>query len=385
MIYNCDMRAWVEVDLDAVLFNYSALRSFVAPETEICCVVKADAYGHGAAKVAVELERKGVSFFAVSSLEEALELREAGITSKILILGYTSPKCADIIAKNAISQCVGSCEYADALAEEASKLGVILPIHIKIDVGMGRLGFAFVHSEYESIEQVLKTCKRNCFIHEGIFTHFPRADEGKKTKEYTLRQYERFCRVIDILQANGIEFTFKHCSNSAATLGLPGLSMDMVRVGIALYGEFPSSEVSADVKLRRTLSFKTVISNVKTVRRGDEIGYGGFFVADKEITVATVPLGYADGFLRAYAENQTPLFVAGHPCRILGRVCMDQLMIDVTDIKDVKIGDEVTVFGSGSDMSLSDFAALNKTIPYEILCTIGTRVRRVYLQGTNHE
>ncbi len=341
-------------------------------------MVKADAYGHGATTVSKYLENIGADFFAVSNIDEAIELRNADITKPILILGYTPPEHAKTLAINKISQCVYSCDYAEALAKHAKIENVKISVHIKIDTGMGRLGFVFRHDENESWNELLKVCSYDCFVYDGIFMHFPNADDALNGAEITKKQFKDFSRIIDKLQKEGITFSIKHCANTAAALNYPEYSLDMVRIGIALYGALPSSDMHDRFDLRNTLTLKTVISNLKTVQKGDAIGYGGAFIAPKDIKVATLPIGYADGFGRCNLENGTKLSVKGKLCNIIGRVCMDQLMVDVSEAGDVAIGDEVVVFGYGSEIGLDEFANINKTIPYEILCNIGARVPRIY-------
>lgn len=372
-------RSWAEIDLDGIAHNFHSVRSLVSHKTKICCVVKANAYGHGAAEVARRLEREGADLFAVSTLREAVELREADIKRDILILGYTDPEFADVIAKNNMVQCVYSEEYAHALAESARKLDVKLRVHIKIDVGMGRIGFVFTHGASESVEELLRVCRIERFIIEGIFTHFPGYCGEEADNDSRFSQYARFNDVIEGLKREGIEFKIKHCANSATLFSHPQFAMDMVRVGIALYGDNPAKEVPQDFSLRPTFTLKSVISHVKEVCRGDRIGYGGAYIAEDNIKVATVPIGYGDGFRRSYAENSSSISVHGTLCKVIGRVCMDQLMIDVTNVEKLSIGEEVIIFGEGSPISLSDFAEKNNTISYEILTAVTPRVERIYV------
>ena len=371
-------RTWVEVNLDGIEHNYKVIRNIVPKQSKICCVVKADAYGHGAIHVAKHLEKLGADFFAVSNIDEALQLRYADVTSPILILGYTPPERAKTLAVQNISQCIYSYDYAVALAQQAKTANVKIPIHIKIDTGMGRLGFVFRHSREESLDLLLNVCSYDCFYPEGIFTHFPTADEGEKGRIATKDQFSHFCSVIDNLSAKGIRFKIKHCSNSAAILDYPEYSLDMVRLGISLYGALPSMEIKNIPDLQSTITLKTVVSNVKNVKKGDTIGYGGAYSAPRDMKIATIPMGYADGFHRINYKNGTQLLVNGKLCNIVGRICMDQLMLDIDGVPNVKIGDEVVVFGSEGAIDLYTFAQRNDTIPYEVLCTIGARVPRFY-------
>lgn len=375
---NFNDRTWAEVDLDAIEYNYRMMRAALPRGARICCVVKADAYGHGGGRVASLLESLGADFFAVSNLDEALALRRADITSKILVLGYTPPNRAIELKEYGISQCVYSTEYANALASYASEGGFKLSVHMKIDTGMGRIGFVFRHSADESIEELSDACAHSCFILEGIFTHFPTADEADTSKPEP--QFRRFCEVTDELEKRGFSFAIKHCNNSAGSMSHPEFALDMVRLGIVLYGAHPSNKMNTHLIPRPTISLKTVVSNVKTVRKGDSIGYGAAYIAPKDMRVATLTIGYADGIRRANSDNGTPILINGQLCRIVGRICMDQLMVEVDRVENIAIGDEVTVFGNGG-ISLSQFAEYNQTIAYEILSQIGARVPRFYLRN----
>lgn len=369
-------RAWAEIDIDALRHNYKTLRRIVPSTSKICCIIKADAYGHGAVPVARLYESLGADFLAVSNIEEAMTVRRAGINLPMLILGYTHPSCAEMLAKNDISQCVYSYEYGKALEEQARCSNVKIKIHLKLDVGMGRIGFILRENDNTSFEEALEICRSPYFVAEGIFTHFPMADEGERGIEVTKKQFNEFCASINKFKENGINFPIRHCSNSAATVKFPEYSLDMVRVGVSLYGISPQ-----DVGLKNTLSLKTVVSNIKSLKKGDTVGYGSEYVADKEITVATLPIGYADGFKRENLKNNSLISVNGKLCQITGRICMDQTMIDITGIKNVRVGDEVVIYGNGSTVSLAAFSENNKKIPYETMCEISARVPRVYCEG----
>ena len=375
-------RAWAEISLDNIEHNYREIRKRVPRSAKICCVVKADAYGHGSVSVSKRLQIAGVDFFAVSNIDEALQLRESGITASILILGYTPAERINDLAQNNISQCVYSYDYAMLLVQNAKQNNVKIPIHIKIDSGMGRLGFVFRHGE-KDFDELIDVCSRDCFILEGIFTHFPTADGGKNTESATRSQFECFMAVIDELERRGKRFKFRHCANSAATLDYPEFSLDMVRVGIALYGTLPSQDMNTDITLKPTFTLKTVISNIKCVKKGDTIGYGAEFVSKKDMKVAVLPIGYADGYRRINYNNNTKVYLNGKACDIVGRVCMDQIMIDLGTESDANIGDEVVLFGEGAQISLWEFSKNNLTIPYEILCSISDRVPRFYFGDNN--
>lgn len=374
-------RTWAEVDLDALEYNYKLLRDITPDDAKICCTVKADAYGHGSVRVAQLYERLGAGYLAVSNIKEALILRDNNISLPILILGYTDPSCAKILAEKNISQCVYSYDYAKALSKCAEESSVCVRIHVKLDVGMGRIGFVLDEEDSASYAQLFEACVSSNFIAEGIFTHFPMASEGNKDADITASQYNRFCNVISRLERDGVSFDIKHCSNSAAGIKYPQFSLNMVRYGIALYGALPSDDI-ADIGLKNTLSLKTVISNVKTVKVGQSISYGSEYTAKKDITVATLPIGYDDGFRRENYPNHTPISVNGVLCGITGRVCMDQTMIDVSDAGNVKIGDEAVIYGSGSTVDLVEFSKNNSKIPYETMCEISARVPRVYIKNS---
>ncbi len=377
-------RTWACVDLDALEHNYRALRAHLPDNTKMCCIIKADAYGHGALRVAKLFEAVGADFLAVSNIEEAMTVRRGGIHTPLLILGYTHPSCAKILADNNISQCVYSYEYGKALADAAEENGIKIKIHLKVDVGMGRLGFVFRANDDTSLIDALEICRSKSFITEGIFTHFPKADEGISGEEKTKKQFARFVEIINLFSQNGVEFSIRHSSNSAAAISLPECSLDMVRLGIALYGVFPVKD-KYNLLLKNTLSLKTVVSNVKEVKKGECVGYGSEYVAKKDVTIATLPIGYADGFKCENFKSGTNVYLHGHPCKICGRVCMDQIMVDISHIKNVALGDEVTIYGNGCDIDLEAYSKNNKKIPYETMCEISARVPRVYYKNGEEE
>ncbi len=385
MELNCmQKRTWAEIDLDALEYNYKLLRTLTPSTAKMCCTVKADAYGHGSVRVAKLYEDIGADYLAVSNIKEAIILRDAGIKLPILILGYTDPSCAELLAKHRISQCVYSYDYGKALAEAAIEAGVRVHIHVKLDVGMGRIGFVIHDNDDAVIEDILEICRNDCFVTEGIFAHFPMAGEGSGDKDVTLRQYRMFCGAADKLEAKGIHFEIKHCSNSAAAIKYPEFSLDMVRYGVALYGALPSDDIRG-VALKNTLSLKSIVSNVKQVKKGDTISYGSEYVADRDIVVATLPVGYDDGFRRENFTNGSLVSVNGVLCPITGRVCMDQTMIDVSKVKDIKLGDVAVIYGSGSSVDIMEFSKKNKKIPYETMCEVSARVPRVYMKNKEIE
>ncbi|MBE6821591.1 alanine racemase [Caproiciproducens sp. LBM24188] len=377
-------RTWAEINLDAVEQNYRMIRAQLNPNTLFCCVVKADAYGHGAEVLAKEYERLGADWFAVSNLEEAEQLRAAGIHLPILILGYTPPCCAERLSKLGIAQAVLSTEYACKLSEEAVAAGVTVRVHMKLDTGMGRIGFLYQKPERDSrvIDEVAAACALPGLDPEGIFTHFSVADEGEDGKEYTLSQYENFTKAIHLLEQQGITFRIRHCCNSAAILDYPEMQLDMVRPGIILYGLLPSQQVSNKIALVPVMELKSIISMVKTVEPQTSVSYGRRFVTKRKTVIATVPIGYADGYPR-HLYVRGSMLVRGQKAKIIGRVCMDQLMLNVSSVKGVQEGDTVTVIGRDGQNSITadELAAHNNTINYEIVSMISKRVPRIYFKN----
>ena len=373
-------RTWAEVDMDAIRHNFQLIRGALPAEVKLCCVVKANAYGHGASKIAPLYEQLGADWFAVSNIEEALQLRRYGVTRPVLILGYTHPSCADLLAGENLSQCVYSAEYGRMLSAAATESGVTVKIHIKLDTGMGRLGFQCPGTGEDSVAGAAAVCRLPGLEPEGVFTHFASADEGAAGDDFSRMQAERFARGVEDLSAQGITFALRHCANSAALSDYPACRMDMVRAGIVLYGLQPSADLRQPLPLRSAMSLKSVVSHVKTVAAGATVSYGHTFTADREMTIATVPIGYADGFWRQNAPAGVTLTLRGQRAPILGRVCMDQLMLDVSHIPDVAIGDEVTVFGTAPAITAEEMAAATGTIGYEIICGVGERVPRLYVE-----
>lgn len=376
-------RTWAQVDLDAIRHNYEEIRRNLRPGVRLCCVLKANAYGHGASKLAVLYEQLGADFFAVSNIEEALQLRRCGVTRPVLILGYTPASCAALLAENNLSQCVYSGVYGRQLSACAQQAGVRVAIHIKLDTGMGRIGFQCLPGadETDCAEEALRVCRLPGLVPEGVFTHFAAADEGEDGEAFTRAQYERFSQAVAYLEQQGVSFPVRHCANSAAIADYPDWQMNMVRAGIILYGMQPSERLRCPLSLRPAMSLHSVISHVKHISPGTTVSYGGTFTATEPMTVATVPIGYADGFWRSNAAAGMTLTVGGHRVLILGRVCMDQLMVDVTHIPLPAIGDRVVIFGEKPAVSAEEMAKRNGTIAYEITCAVGERVPRMYMQG----
>lgn len=376
-------RTWAQIDLDAAAHNLAVIRRRIGEKPLLCCVIKADAYGHGAVRLAKEYEALGADWLALSNIEEALQLRRAGVSLPMLVLGYTPPEAAPELAENNISQCAYSAEYCAALSENAVKSGVSVKIHIKADTGMSRLGFYFQDAvrDAAAVEEIAAACRLPGLIPEGIFTHFAVSDGGADGEAYTRRQLSCFTALVAALREKGVTFPICHCANSGATLDYPESYLDMVRAGVILYGLEPSEDVAQPDDFRPVLSLKTVISHIKEIEPGTDVSYGRTYTAQSRVRVATVPIGYADGYSRQLS-NRGFMLVHGVRCPILGKVCMDQCMIDISAVPAAQVGDTVTVIGrdGGGEITVDELAALLGTIHYEIVCGISKRVTRVYLK-----
>ena len=377
-------RTWAQIDLDAAAHNFKEIRRYVGNRSMVCCVIKADAYGHGAVRMAEEYEALGADWLALSNIEEALQVRRAGIKLPLLVLGYTPAEAADVLAENDIAQCAYSAEYCAALSENAVKSGVKVKIHVKVDTGMSRLGFYFQDIERykEAVSVVAEACRRPGLIPEGIFTHFAVADGGENGKAFTLKQFSCFMALIAELEKQGITFKIHHCANSGAILDYPEMHLDMVRAGVILYGMKPSLSVEHHADFRPVLSLHSVISHVKEIEPGSDISYDRTFTAKERMRVATIPVGYADGYSRRLS-NRGSVLIHGTRCPILGKVCMDQCMVDVSAVPQAKVGDTVTLIGrDGEDeITAAEIAGIMETIHYEVVCDISKRVTRVYLKN----
>jgi len=371
------LRTWAEISLDAIESNVNALRARLAPGVKIMCVIKADAYGHGALPLARFLDDK-CDYYAVSVLEEALTLRTAGVNKPVLLLNYTSPAQYGALLAADVAQTVYSFEQAEALSkavqEDAKRL---LPagVHIKVDTGMARIGFGDTRA---SIEEIVRIARLPGLELEGVFTHYARADEADKTS--ALDQYARFVAFAEELEAAGVRVPLKHACNSAAAMEFTE-HFDMVRFGISLYGLYPSEEVlKENLPLRPAMTWKTHVSHLKAVPAGTGISYGHTFVTQRETRVATLPVGYADGFPRALS-NQGRVIIHGQYAPILGRVCMDMCMVDVTEIPGVCMEDEVILLGGVGDcrVTMEEIGAQSASFNYETACRVSKRVPRVYM------
>ena len=368
-------RTWTEIDLSNLEHNYRALRAMLPQGCRFLGVVKADAYGHGAVQVARRLETLGAEYLAVACLDEALELRQAGITTPILILGYTPTDRAEALLDNGITQTVYDVEMARALSNAAAAAGKTLKIHVKADTGMSRLGWLCGGENLSAaVETMAQVCALPGLEAEGIYTHFANADGDE---DYTMLQFARFLDLLEALKERGITFAIRHCAASAAALKFPCTHLDMVRPGIALYGHYPdpSCEGLDGPGLRPVMTLKTRVASVKTVPAGTPVSYGCTHVLDRETKLAALTIGYADGLPRL-CSDKLEVLIGGQRATIVGRICMDMCMVDVTGL-DVAPGDEVEVFGE--HLPIEDVAALAGTIQYELLCAVSPRVHRAYL------
>lgn len=369
-------RAWAEIDLSALAHNIASVRSVLPEQTALMAVVKANAYGHGDAAVCRRLAALGVHWFAVSNLEEALSVRKVCPDAEIFILGYTPPECAPEMAKNNIIQGVISLEYAQELCQYAE-----MPVrcHIKLDTGMGRIGFQGKDADTYA-QQLLPLFSMPQLKIEGLYTHFAVADSPEEDDMlYTQQQEQRLLDVYDRLGALGHPLPHVHCMNSAASVLRPNPRCTLARIGIVMYGLAPNYPVPVPVDLKPVMTFKSVISQVKTVEAGDCISYGRTYTAPETRRIATVTVGYADGYARLLSGKGRAL-VHGVSCPIVGRVCMDQMMLDVTEITEpVVSGDEVTLFGD-CEITADWLASLYGTIGYEIICGISKRVPRLVVE-----
>lgn len=371
-------RVYAQINLNAVKENMEQMKKNLCPETKMMAVVKTDGYGHGAVPIAKEIEGLPYLFgFAVATVEEAVILRKCGIRKPILILGFTFPDAYETIVKYDIRPAVFELSMAEKLSKEAVKQKKNVRFHIKTDTGMHRIG---LRPDAEGVTLVKKIAALSNVELEGIFTHFAKAD--MKDKEPTKHQIESFSSFIGMLKREGIEFPIRHCSNSAGIIEIPEANMDMVRAGITLYGLWPSEEVRKDiVPLAPVLSMKSRISYIKEIEKGDGVSYGGIYVADERRRVATIPVGYGDGYPRGLS-NKGSILIQGKRAPILGRVCMDQFMVDVTEIPEAEELMEVTLIGeeNGERITMEELGNLSGRFNYELACDIGKRVPRVFVR-----
>lgn len=370
---------WVEVSLDALESNWNELKRFLPNQMHMMAVVKADAYGHGAAEVARQVLKQGAAYLGVAFLDEALELRTAGITAPILVLGYTSPEGIPLAIEHDITLALFSEEVLATLQSmNMAHDGKRLKVHVKIDTGMGRVGLHQKADAIAFVEQL--TQLPNVVDLEGLFTHYAIADELDKT--YTLQQYHKFEEIVSHFQNQGINIPYIHAGNSATAIDTPELSYNMIRVGIAMYGMYPSDVVKMDhVLLKPVLSIKTKVVMLKTLPEGSGISYGLRYHTQGQELIATLPIGYADGFSRIL-NGKSEALIKGRRVPVVGTICMDQCMIQVNDVPDAEVGDEVVILGSQGQASITaeEIAAKLGTINYEVVCMLSHRIPRVYVK-----
>ncbi len=365
---------WVEIDLDAVAHNVRELKRLIG-DADLLAVVKANAYGHGAPMVARTALKNGAKWLGVARVDEGIQLRRAGIKSPILIIGYSTPSEAESIVKNQLTPTVNSKQFALALSAVSAAYNIACPIHIKVDTGLTRYGL--LPDEIVDFAKGLNTLP-NLRL-EGLYTHFATSDEPDKG--FVHQQFKVYRETLQRLTDEGIKITVRHAANSGAALDVPETRMDLVRCGITLYGLYPSTDVSREAKLRPVLSFKSQVARVREVPAGTTVSYGRTYKIDSTTRLALVPVGYADGLSRALS-NQGSVLIRGHRAPIVGRVCMDQCVVNVNEIPDVRVGDEVVIIGrqDGEEITADELAKQLGTINYEITSSITARVPRVYLR-----
>lgn len=361
---------WAQIDLDKIQHNIAEIKTKIQGHAKMCAVVKADAYGHGVIAVAKTAIGAGADYLAVAILNEAIELRNAGFKEPILILGFTPLEQSDQLVEYDIEQAVFTLEAAKALSEAAVKQNKTAKIHLKIDTGMSRIGIeprkaGELAAEIQALPNIEII---------GMFSHFAKADYEDKTFAY--EQLNNFKEAIALIEEKGIHILIKHIANSAAILEMPEAHFDMVRAGVILYGLWPSDEVKPCIDLQPAMQLRAKVAYVKTLPVGRGIGYGQIFQTERESKIATIPIGYADGWTRMLT-GKVKVAIHGHLVPIVGKICMDQCMADVTDIGEVKIGDDVVLFGNDL-VTIDDIANLLGTINYEVVCMVGKRVPRVY-------
>ena len=362
--------AWAEVNLDAIRHNLRSIRNHVDRSVKLCAVVKANAYGHGAIAVSRIALEEGADVLAVATVDEGLELRAAGFTTPILILGLIPASAVEAAINAELTCAVADLDLAKKISDAAVRQDRIAKLHLKLETGMGRIGAA-IENAADLAESIVRLPSVEL---EGVFSHFAAADTVDKT--FTREQIGLFRRAIEAIEARGVSIAIRHIAESAAILEIPEAHFDMVRSGIITYGLYPSDEVSRTIELREAMRLKARVAFVKKIPRGTSIGYGREFVAERDSVIATLPLGYADGYIRAYKGFYVE--INGKRAPIAGRVCMDQVMIDVTDIGGVSVGDEVTLFGSPT-LTIDDAARHLHTINYEVTCLISPRIPRNYV------
>jgi alanine racemase len=369
-------RVQANINLEAIRSNISQVKSGLDKATKLMVIVKADAYGHGAVAVSRALENGIVDAYGVAIIEEAIELRNAGITKPILILGYTPKEQFDLVVSYDVMQTVYQYDMAKDLDKEALRQGKTAKIHIKIDTGMSRLGFS---DSYEAINTIKQIASLKGIYIDGIFSHFAKADEADKDSgKHQIKKFEEFYK---LLRQEGVHIPTRHFANSAGMIEFPEAEYDMVRCGIVTYGIYPSEDVNHNlVSLIPAMELKSHVVYIKEVEAGTGISYGSTFITNRKTKVATIPVGYADGYSRNMS-NIGKVIIRGQYAPIIGRICMDYFMVDVTDLEGISQGDVVTLLGRDGDciISVETLAQWSHSFPYEMICTVGKRIPRVYL------
>lgn len=377
-------RVEADIDLDAIRYNIETIKNLNSPDKKVCLVIKADAYGHGSVKLAKEFGDLA-DYYAVATMDEAVELRNEGVKTPILILGYTDVEDFERAITNDITLAVYDVEEMKVLSEKAVSLGKKAKVHIKVDSGMSRIGF---QCDEEGVKDAFKIYNMEGLDVEGIFTHYAKADYMDKGDAE--KQYKNFTWFVTEMEKRGAEFKIKHIDNSAGAMEIHSEGYDMVRLGIVIYGLYPSEEIDKRVVLKPAMTLKAKVIHIKTLPAGRGVGYGWTYVTEKDTRVATVSVGYADGYPRALS-NKGRVLINGEYAPILGRVCMDQIMVDVTEIdksgKTVKVDDEVVLFGTQGDKTISveEVAEPANSFNYEEVCNISRRVPRVYIKNQKEE
>src|SRR5699024_7453157 len=373
-------QSYIEIDLNRLENNFKEIKK-ISGASKVGAVLKANGYGLGAVTLSKELEKLGIDYICVSSLNEAMELRAEYIYKPILVLGYVKEDMFDILVQNRIDATIYNFDQCYKLNEAAKKLNTVVDIHVKIDTGMGRLGFLIDDENMDStIENIIKIYNLSNIHLKGIFTHLSDADGYEKG--FTKGQYEKFNNVIDILKENNVEIPIKHIANDASSIVLD-YNMNMIRMCIGLYGYYsaPIVKRASKINIEDIASFFTTVSNVKYLDKDESIGYNRTFITEKKTKVATIAIGYADGYPYSLS-NKGYVLIKGKKAKILGKVCMDQTMVDISDIEDVKIGDAVLLYGHDKDnyLPIYDVADKANTIIYDLICRLSMRVPRIYIR-----
>lgn len=371
-------RTWAEVSQEKLTYNIRSIKSCLRPNTKLLCTVKANGYGHGAVAVAETFIQAGADFLAVATIDEAIELREHHITVPILLLGYLEPSRIHEAVAYDVRMAVFSSAYAVLVDEAAKSQKKVANIHLKIDTGMGRIGYVYTDKTSKDVlEDILKITTLSSVNIEGIFTHMSCSDEEQNPYNYL--QINHFKKCIDELEKHNVFIPIKHICNSSAIVNFPQVHMDMVRAGISCYGLYPAPSMKKKMDIKQAITVKSRITNVKYLEAGYGISYGKTYTLPEKQLIATVPIGYADGYTRLLS-GKAQMLVRGQYVNVVGKICMDQCMIDVTNVHNINVGDEVTVIGDEStNISVDHIANLIGTINYEVVCAISQRVPRIYI------